>query len=102
MTPNDIDRFRGWALAALYASMAVLCLMLGLAAFQVWPSIQDGATEVVALVGLGAATAVTSARACHQFVRILRAGERPPKFAMLPFAFMALTMLAASNLFTGV
>lgn len=101
MHNNKIDRFRGWILMALYACMAILCLMLMLAAFQFWPSLEDGSATVFLLAAAAAITAILSVRTSFCFYKALKAGERP-KLAMVPFFLMAVTLFTASKLFAGV
>ncbi|SDE05809.1 MULTISPECIES: hypothetical protein [Kordiimonas] len=101
MQDKDIDRFRGWALMALYASMAILGAMLVLAAFRLWPSMNDGATYMFILTACGAATIILSTRSSLDFYRKLRRGERP-KLALLPFVLMVLTLFAASEMISAV
>ena len=102
MTPEEIDRFRGWSLAALYASMPLLCLLLVLATFKIWPLVADSSLSVGLLVLSGAVTVVLSGRTAFTIVRALRAGGKAPQLALSPFLFMALTLYAASELFTGL
>lgn len=99
MTPKEIDRFRGWALTALYASMAVLGLLLVMAAYRLWPSVKDGTFEVITMGGAGIATVLLSSSTSIRYFRILHAGERPPQLALLPFFCLAVTILAFSMVF---
>jgi len=97
MQDKDIDRFRGWALMALYVSMSVLGVMLVVVALRFWPALEDKENLVFVLSACGAATAVLSARTALQFFRTLRQGGRP-KMEFLPFILMGLTLFATSNL----
>ena len=102
MKPKDIERFRGWSLAALYASMSVLSLLLILAAFQLWSIVSDDSINSALLVLGGVLTAAISVRTSLHYVRSLRAADRVPQIALMPFLFMAITLFAASNLFTNL
>lgn len=101
MQDKDIDRFRGWALMALYASMSVLGVMLVFAAYRLWPSMDDGSTYVFFLTACGAATVILSARTALDFYRKLRRGDRP-KLVLLPFVLMVLTLFTASELISTI
>jgi integrase/recombinase XerC len=99
MKQTDIDRFRGWSLTALYASMSVLSLLLVLAAFRLWPSVENGDTEILVMALAGAFTALWSGVTAIRFIRELR-GHRPvPQLALLPFFGLAGTILAFSRVF---
>lgn len=102
MTPKEIDRFRGWALTALYASMAILGFLLVLAAYRLWPSVKNGTFEVITMGAAGAATVLLSSSTSLHYFKVLRSGARPPQLALVPFFCMAVTILAFSLIFNKV
>ncbi|WP_417450909.1 hypothetical protein [Kordiimonas sp.] len=97
-TPN-IDRFRGWALTALYGSMTLFSLLLVATTYMIYPSYQGDSMMVLGTGLLGLATAIFSLRSMLAFVSALRARDGDPGVAFMPFVFMTLTVLAASQVF---
>lgn len=102
MTPKEIDRFRGWSLTALYASMAILGLLLVFAAYRLWPSVENGAFELITMGAAGAATVLLSSSTSVHYFKTLRSGARPPQLALLPFFCLAVTILAFSLIFNMI
>ena len=98
-TPN-IDRFRGWALTALYGSMVLFSLLLLVATYLIYPSYQGDSMLVLGTGLLGLATAIFSLRSMLAFISALRARDGDPGVAFLPFVFMTLTVLASSQIFS--
>ncbi len=100
-TVHKIDRFRGWALTALYASITLLSAMLILAAYMIWPAFEGDSVLVLGTGMMGLATALFSSRATLVYLRAMRGHSGLPKLAYMPFIFMVMTMIAASQLFSG-
>ncbi|WP_262690782.1 hypothetical protein [Kordiimonas aestuarii] len=100
-TPN-IDRFRGWALTALYGAMTLFSLMLVLAAYLIYPSYQGDAVMVMGTGLISLATAIFSLRATLAFISAMRSNAGDPGVAFMPFIFMTLTILASSQVFGGM
>lgn len=98
---HDIDRFRGWALTALYGSMAILAMMLLLATYQIWSASADNSILLFLMAAAGVASVVSSATTCTRFLHIMRASESVPKLSLPPFLFLALTLFLASQLFVA-
>ncbi|WP_417458801.1 hypothetical protein [Kordiimonas sp.] len=98
---HKIDRFRGWALTALYGSITLLSAMLILAAYMVWPAFEGDSMLVLGTGLMGLATALFGLRVTLEYVRAMRGHSGLPKLALMPFIFMAMTMIAASQLFGG-
>jgi len=96
---SDHDRLRGWSLAALYVSFAVLSLMLIFAAFKFWPATSHAEMEVMAVVITGCATVLTGIRSAIHFTRAMRAGGPVPHMALAPFVCITLTLIASGYLF---
>ncbi|TNE62413.1 MAG: hypothetical protein EP335_12540 [Alphaproteobacteria bacterium] len=98
--PNQIDRFRGWSLAALYAALAVLAALLVFAAYRIWPATGHAELAVFAVALTGSVTVVTGLRTAWQFAKILRANVGVPRLALTPFLFITLTLVSTSYLFS--
>ena len=101
-TPMDIDRFRGWALIALYASMAVLSILLVVAIFLILSAGETHSLLAVASTATLAATAIFSLFACSRIYHALQAKGALPRLALLPFIFMALSIIELGELFGHV
>ncbi|NVJ98556.1 MAG: hypothetical protein HWE25_10415 [Alphaproteobacteria bacterium] len=101
MALHDIDRFRGWALTALYGSMAILAVMLVFATYQFWASTGENSVGVFLLAGSGVAATLFSAITCTRFLGIMRNSDETPRLALLPFFLMAVTLFLASQVFVG-
>ena len=101
-TPR-IDRFRGWALTALYGAMTLLSLMLVVANYLIYPSYKGDSLLVIGTGLLALATVLFSLRAALSFLGAMRAtAEGSPRVAFMPFLFMTLTVLAESQIFGSV
>ncbi len=104
MDANDpqIDRFRGWSLAALYGALAGFSALLVFATYKLGQAVPEASMLVWLVVIAGSVTTGLSARTCYHFIRTLRVENRAPRLALTPFLAMAITLLAASNLFTKI
>jgi len=100
-SPNDFDRFRGWALTALYASMALLSTMLLYALYRLKHTFEELDIHIIATAISCAAAALFSALAALRYYRNIRGGTVPP-LALKPFLFMALALAFAGRLFNGL
>jgi len=100
-TPK-IDRFRGWALTALYGAMTLLSLLLVVANYMIYPSFKGDGVLVIGTGLLALATVLFSLRAAISFLGAMRSQESAPKVAFLPFLFMTLTVLAESEIFSTI
>jgi len=100
-TPN-IDRFRGWALTALYGAMVLLCVMLVIANYMIYPSFEGDRLMVIGAGLLSLATALFSLRAALAFFMAMRQGSGTPRVAFLPFLFMTFTALAVGQIFQTI
>ncbi len=100
-TPK-IDRFRGWALTALYGAMTLLSLLLVVANYLIYPSYKGDSLLVIGTGLLALAAALFSLRAMLSFLGFMRSHEGSPRVAFLPFVFMTLTVLAESQIFKTI
>lgn len=101
-TPK-IDRFRGWALTALYGAMTLLSLLLVVANYMIYPSYKGDGVLVIGTGLLALATVLFSLRATLSFLGAMRqSNDTTPKVAFLPFLFMTLTVLAESQIFSSI
>ena len=105
-SPNKfekIERFRGWALTALYFALALWAIVFCLATYHFWPHLieQSGGNLVQpgGLAVLSAGSFLLSARAGHRFFGHMRARLRLPRVDLLPFLAVAATIVVAGRAF---
>lgn len=100
---EQIERFRGWTLTALYFALALWAIVFCLATYHFWPFLLEQAAgsqwQAMSLAILSIATFLLSARAGHRFFFTMRAQARPPRVDLLPFLAIAATIAVAGRAF---
>lgn len=99
---HKIDRFRGWVLIALYASLAVLCLLILYALFALQQSFADRSLEYYATLAITGIAAAFNAKATATHFGVVRSESPLPPLALKPFLAVAVTLLFAGRLFGGL
>lgn len=99
---RDLDRFRGWILAALYAVMALFAPLLLYVTIDLWPML-DG-VEIAASVLLVSATltALSCLKSLKTYLTTLRSTSSVPPLEIAPFFFMLVSLAIASRLFADI
>ena len=105
-SPNKfekIERFRGWALTALYFALALWAIVFCLATYHFWPLLLEQANgrllQPVSLALLSTGSFFLSARAGHRFFGYMRANIGLPRVDLLPFLAVAATIVVAGQAF---
>lgn len=100
---EQIERFRGWTLTALYFALALWAIVFCLATYHFWPFLLEQAAgsqwQAMSLAILSVATFLLSARAGHRFFFAMRARARLPRVDLLPFLAIAATIAVAGRAF---
>jgi len=99
---NDYERLRSWTLISLYGSMSLLCLMLLYALAILQASFTDRAIEFYGTTAITVIAAIYNGNACWAYYKCTRAGKPLPRLALKPFLFMAITLLFAGRLLSGL
>jgi len=99
---GDLDRFRGWTLTALYASMAFLSALLLYALYRLRGVFEQLDIQIIATAVSCAASVVFSGLAAVRYFQTIRATGKAPRLALKPFLFMALALAFAGRLFNGL
>lgn len=103
---NDalLIKIRGFGLAALYISLAMLAVLLTLAAFKLWPY-ADGPLHHISVIGT-AFTSIVAAfsqgRAAHRIINALNKKLSMPPLEFIPFLLMAVCLILSSWLLLGI
>ena len=103
---NDafLIKLRGFGLAALYVSLAMLALLLTLTAFKLWP-FADGIFHHILVIGTafsGLTAAVSQGRAAHRIINALNKKLVMPPLEFLPFLLMSVCLILSSWLLMGI
>lgn len=103
---EQLERFRGWTLTALYFALALWGIVFGLATYHFWPFLleQSGGSrfQAVALAIMSIATFLLSARTGQRFLDVMRSGKPLPRVDLLPFLAIAATIAVAGRAFGPV
>jgi di/tricarboxylate transporter len=103
---NDafLIKLRGFGLAALYISLAMLALLLTLVAFKLWPY-ADGILHhslVMGTASISIISAMSQSRAAHRIINALNKNLAMPPLEFIPFMLMALCLILSSWLLLGI
>lgn len=103
---NDafLIKLRGFGLAALYISLAMIALLLAISAFKLWPY-ADGLLHHISVVGTafsGIAAAASQGRAAHRIINALNKKLPMPPLEFMPFMLTAICFILSSWLLMGI
>ncbi|GHF19700.1 hypothetical protein GCM10017044_13070 [Kordiimonas sediminis] len=99
---QSYDKIRIGGLAALYAALAALGLLLGFATLQFWPAVSEskGSLLVLGLAFSCVVMFIINARTAWQFFQYFKKDQKVPT-AMMPFAIAAAVLYLASSVFAA-
>lgn len=100
---QQIERFRGWSLTALYFALALWAIIFCLATYHFWQFLLERSGGSLwtpsSLAVLSIITFLLSARAGQHFLVAMRAQARLPRVDLLPFLAVAATIVIAGRAF---
>lgn len=103
---QQMERFRGWSLTALYFAIALWGIVFCFATYHFWPFLleQSGGNNfrAISLALLSVATFLLSARTGQRFLDVMRAKAPLPRVDFLPFLAIAATIVVAGRAFGPV
>lgn len=106
LDPNkfeQMERFRGWSLTALYFAIALWGIVFCFATYHFWPFLLEQAGgnnfQATALAILSVTTFLLSARTGQRFLDVMRRRAPLPRVDLLPFLAIAATIVVAGRAF---